>query len=140
MIRCPEPLLHGDTDPRWPNLKFTEFGAERLKEVDAFLERLPETHPARVQFKERMDYLNEYGGCVQGPCPTCGQPHEFKDRRRFKIHLGKDWAPYSFSLVWSRRNEDGTFGYGWNGGLIWHGGENDPLTVNVSGDLWGIHT
>ena len=30
--------------------------------------------------------------------------------------------------------------YAWPGGLIWHGGSNDPLCVTLSNDLWGVHT
>jgi hypothetical protein len=115
------------TDSRWPNLRFSESGLERLKEVE-------ETNlPAGqlVVFYEKLAYLDGYGGPVSDEDP----------RRRFRVHLHSDWAPLSFSLVWERLSRStGEYVYGWNGGFIYHAGSNDPLCVSLTPQIWGIHT
>ena len=120
----------------WPNLEFTEAGAERLAEVLAFLDELErQEHPvaeqARSEFNERMSYLDGFGGPVS----------EEDARRRFRVTLGRDWAPLSFSLTWRRLvAASDEYVYAFNGGLIYHGGSNDPLAVTLTPCVYGIHT
>ncbi len=108
------------------NLQFTKQGQARLEEVRAFLSALPETGQSgeiKKEFNQTLAYLNRYGG------------------DRYKVSLHADRAPLSFALVWSRLNQEtGEYEYSFRGGLIWHGGSNDPLTVSVSPQWWGIHT
>lgn len=118
------------------HLKFTEGGAERLAEVRAFLDRLdeqghPEAIAVQTDFERQLGYLDEFGGAVSNEDP----------RRRFEVTLGRDWAPLSFAVTWARLDtRTGEYVYAFNGGLIWHGGANDPLCVNLSASLWGVHT
>ncbi len=121
---------------RWPHLHFTPGGLEQLALVQAFLDKLDSDrheHAAacRAELLDRLYYLDHFGGEVSDADP----------RRCFRVHLGRDWAPLSFTLVWERLNRaTGEYVYGWNGGLIYHGGNNDPLCVTLSPKIWGIHT
>lgn len=107
-------------------LTFSEEGRRRYDEVQKFLSELPEdgehTAAIREEFAQRIKYLREYGG------------------DRFRVELHSDWAPLSFSIVWFVRTKDGEWRFAFNGGLIWHGGSNDPLTVSLTPQWWGIHT
>lgn len=117
------------TPASWPDLEFTDTGAERLQEVKHFLlEELPLMDGAtpevveaiRKEFLERMDYLNGYGD------------------DRYRVSLGRDWAPYSFSLAWMRKVE-GAYRFAFNGGLIFHGA-GETFTVSLTRQWWGVHT
>jgi len=116
------------------NLIITEAGQEQLAEVHAFLDKLDAAgseHAAaiRQEFDQRLAYLDDFGGILED------------GTRFFRVILTRDWAPYSFSLTWERWNQaTGAYEYAFNGGLIWHGGGNDPLTVTLTPQWWGIHT
>jgi len=118
------------------HLRFTDGGRERLHEVLAFLDELDRSeHPiarqARSEFEERLRYLDEFGGAVSDDDP----------RRRFSVTLGRDWAPMSFAVSWARLDrQTGEYLHSFAGGLIWHGGGNDPLCVSLTPTLWGVHT
>jgi len=89
------------TSTSWPGLTFTPQGLERLTEVSEFLDKLDEegnekANEVRAAFIEKMDYLNGYGGPVS----------DDDNRRRFLVDLSRDWAPLSFSLVWTRLNHE----------------------------------
>ena len=120
----------------WEHLKLTDAGQERMAEVESFIADLAkQQHPiaemAREEFERRLAYLDDYGG------PVSDDDH----RRRFRVVLGRDWSPMSFSITWYRlvpaTNE---YVHAFNGGLIWHGGANDPLCISVTPCLFGIHT
>ena len=112
---------------RWPNLIWTDSGRERFHEVHELVPNV-ETWEAFVNL---LDYLNEYGGPVS----------EEDQRRRFRITIAKDFAYLSFSLWWDRLDtKTGEYVGGFNGGLIYHGGNNDPLCVSIIPQIWGIHT
>ncbi len=121
---------------RWPHLQFTDTGRTRFDEVVAFLDNLEiENHPHRAEiradFIDRLDFLDAYGGAIS----------EGDGRRRFRVALGRDWAPHSFSVVWEQLDlQSGTYRYAFNGGLIWHGGPDDPLCVSLTPQWFGIHT
>lgn len=122
----------------WPNIVFNEQAVERLAEVDAFCESLlvqkhKHAEEIRAEFIEKLDYLNGYGG-------TVAEDHPAYPARRFQVHIGRDWADKSFSLVWKTRNAQGLYDYGWQGGLIWHGGGNETFAVQLVPSWWGIHT
>lgn len=110
--------------------------AERVAEVLAFLDELERRqHPlaerARSEFTERMSYLDSFGGAVS----------EDDARRRFRVTLGRDWAPLSFSLTWRRLvAAPDEYVYAFNGGLIYHGRSIDPLAVSLTPVLFGIHS
>ncbi len=120
----------------WASISFSDSGRDRLDEVMAFLDDLEQQeHPlaamARAEFTERMNYLNDFGGAVS----------DVDDRRRFRVTLLADWAPLSFGITWYRLNrETGEYLFAFRGGLIFHGGSNDPLCVSVTPCIFGIHT
>ncbi len=124
------------TPCRWPHLDFTDGGQNRFDEVVAFLDTLDaEDHPLHGEIAEdlvkKLDYLDAYGGSVS----------EADDRSWYRVQLGRDWAAHSFSLTWKRLDVvTGTYRYAFNGGLIWHGGPGDPLSVTVTPQWFGIHT
>ena len=121
----------------WPDLSFTAQGLARYAEVLKFLRELEaEKHEFAAEivqcFIERLDYLNGYGGSLSDEDP----------RPRFRVELGHDWAPLSFSLSWLRYDPKApdSYAYAWCGGLTWHGGGNDPLTISLTPQWFGIHT
>jgi len=120
----------------WSNLVFTEAGQGRLAEIVRFLQGLydqgqPRAAEVEAEFRDRMQYLDEFGGQVSEQDP----------RRRFRVTLGRDWAPMSFTITWAQWTpsiED--YAFSMSGALIWHGGSNDPLCVSLTPQLWGIHS
>lgn len=118
------------------HLQLTEGGKQRMQEVEDFLHDLAnQAHPladkARAEFEKRIAYLENYGGAVSE-----GDP-----RRRFRVVLGRDWSPMSFTISWYRLDmKTGEYVASFRGGLIWHGGANDPLCVTLTPCLWGVHT
>ncbi len=116
---------------RWPNLEFTERGLTRLHEVLYFCDQTDEHPQVLAELLDRMKYLNDFGGSVS----------DIDARRKFRVQLGWDFAPLSFSLCWQRLDSSSDeYVYAFNGGLIWHGGSNDPLCISLTPQLWGIHT
>lgn len=122
------PVLH--------HLILTEAGRTRLDEVLVFLEALDTkghalAAKARTQLTERLLYLDGYGGTVSETDP----------RRRFRVTLGRDLYPLSFTVTWHMlRPDSGEHVYSMNGGLLWHG-HGDPGAVCIEADLlWAIHT
>jgi len=121
---------------RWPHIRFTEHGQHRFAEVVSFLHALEtEKHPLGEEivndFISRLDYLDSFGGQVS----------DTDDRHRYRVTLGRDWAPHSFSIVWEMLDlQAGTYDYAFQGGLIWHGGPGDPLCVTLTPQWFGIHT
>jgi len=132
MYRSPEYQI----DKRWKNLRFTSNGKERLEEVEGspldsiVYKRDRDTVPKTglELLYEKFKYLNEYGGDYDN-----GQPC-------YRVTLSADFAMYSFALYWERLNSEGEATSGFPGGLIFHGGSNDPLCVSLTPQLWGIHT
>jgi hypothetical protein len=118
-------------------------------------------------FREKLAYLNGYGGeptiakcldCSGDGLDTDGEICErcagagtvplnaatkcreiWNPEKRFKVELSWDFAVNSFSVVWLKP-KDGEWVYGWNGGFIWHGGSNDPMTITLTPQWFGIHT
>lgn len=122
-------------EERWPNIQFTESGKAQFARVKEFFTKLDEAKHAKAdeitkEFIARMDYLNEYGGQVS----------ETDARRRFQITLSKDWADLSFNITWSLRDAEGLYKFFCNGGLIWHGGPNDPLSISLTPCWFSINT
>jgi len=121
---------------RWPRLHFTPQGEQRLGEVMCFLNHLherqhPQAEDIETEFHRQLEYLDAYGGTVNDTDP----------RRRFKVTLGQDWSTLSFSVTWERLDtRNGEYGFGMCGGLIWHGGNNAPLTITLTPCWWGLHT
>jgi hypothetical protein len=121
----------------WQHLEFTELGRKRLKEVNAFLDRLTAAeHPlaerARDELAERLAYLDGYGGTLS----------DTDLRRRFRVTMGADMYPLSFTITWFclDRATD-AYAFSMRGGLVWHGGPGDPLSVCLDPEvLWVIHT
>jgi hypothetical protein len=114
---------------------FTEAGKERHEEVREFIAKLQEANPETAQsvkedWEERFRYLDGFGGKTDD------------GRDRFHVSLHRDWADLSFSVVWRKLNlQTGEYDYAFNGGLIWHGGPNDPMCVQIGTPTWwGIHT
>jgi len=116
------------------NLIITDAGQEQLAEVRAFLDTLEaegSEHAAAIheEFSQRLGYLDAFGGSMDD------------GTRLFRVTLGRDWAPLSFTILWEQWSEKSqNYEYAFNGGLIWHGGGNDPLTVTLTPMWWGIHT
>ena len=88
------------------------------------------------QFAKVLMYLNGYAN------------HENFKKPKTRVTMYHDFAPYSFSLVWERRNKDGNWEPWFQGGLIYHGphdnggdGNFPTLSVNLSPHHgWSIHT
>jgi hypothetical protein len=86
--------------------------------------------------KSRLDYLASYGGKL--PDGT----------DRMRVRLFKDFAPYSFELLFESRSSDGSWSAFANGALVWHGphdgyGSGAAPTFAVTLDNthgWSIHT
>lgn len=120
----------------WPNLCFTKAGEQRLFEVFGFLRGLRQAghelaEEIRAEFYDRMAFLNDFGGTVS----------DQDDRRRFQITLGRDFAAMSLTITWEALDAKvDDYRFSFRGGLIWHGGSNDPLSVSVTPQWWGIHT
>ena len=115
-----------ETTKQWKGLSFSPEAGERLEEIEGALS----TKEVEL-LHEKLAYLDTYGGPVGDDDP----------RRRYRVQLHTDWAPHSFSLVWERLDQTtNKYSYGWNGGLIYHGGSNDPLCVTLTPQTWGIHT
>jgi len=134
---------------RYPNLHFTESGYTRLAMTVGWLLGREDEETLAQYLDERLTYLNGYGA-EEGKAP------------RYRVSLGDDRMPGSFTLAWFNRtdkvegsrmemnierwenNEYKTvlYSYAWNGGLILHGGGNETFTVRVGDDSnpWGIHT
>lgn len=121
---------------RFDRIRFTQQGEERFAEVQAFLDDLGHqghelAAEVRSEFEKRLGYLDDFGGPVGDEDP----------RRRFLVTLGRDFAPLSFTVTWEQLDlRTGEYRFAFNGGLIWHGGGNDPLTVALTPCFWGIHT
>jgi hypothetical protein len=81
--------------------------------------------------KSRLDYLDHYGG---------------DDNTR--VHLGRDFAPYSFSFVIERKSAAGDWRCLFEGGLLFHGahdgggnGSAPALAVCMTPTTgWSVHT
>jgi len=121
---------------RWPRLKFTDAALRRLDELMVFLDQLwedrhPHAEDVEVALHAALERLDRYGGPISDEDP----------RRRFRITLGQDFAPLSFSLLWERLDlQTGTYTLCMQGGLIWHGGSNDPLAITCTPSWFSIHT
>jgi hypothetical protein len=132
---------------RYPNLSFSESGLTRLAMTVGWLLGHEDREALAEYLDERLRYLDEFGGKT-----------EDGKFARFRVVLGDDRLPGSFTLAWhakvsdpegTRRElnvEHGTetamYKYAWNGGLILHGGGNETFTVRLGSDNnpWGIHT
>ena len=104
------------------HLILTESGAERLAEVRAFLDSLadtPEDRRTKRSFARMYAYLNEYGGLT-----------EDGKHRRMRVTLGRDFAPYSFSVWFQIRRASGEYEHYMTGGLIYFDSDG----------TWGVHT
>lgn len=86
------------------------------------------------QLNDRLAYLANYA-CQEDPQAT-------------RCTLYKDFAPYSFEFVISKKKPDGTYVRWFNGGLIYHGphdnggdGGGPTFAVNINPENgWSIHT
>lgn len=119
------------------HLQFTDAGRRRLDEVKVFLDQLeagghPLASRAKSELVERLMFLDGFGGPVS----------ETDTRRRFRVTLGSDLYPLSFTVTWeSIDRETGDYRFSMNGGLVWHGGPGDSGSVCLEPEvLWGIHT
>ena len=127
---------------KYPSIHFNEPARERLQECLDFInsDGVCEHEKGQEvvdQFHERMAYLDGYGG-------TVGEFHgdgREDDRRRFRVSLGRDFAPLSFSVVWEQLDpERGVYEYCFNGGFICHCCGAETFTVSLTPQYWGIHT
>lgn len=121
----------------WPGVFFNHNALEAYHHIRGIVQGLIFSEKRELaekfvtDFRHHLEYLSNFGG-----------------GSNYRIVLSYDWAPLSFSLAWYRRAEidKGPVGRGWahawNGGMIWHGGNNDPLCVRIGTDpnMWGIHT
>jgi hypothetical protein len=75
---------------------------------------------------------------------------DWDDPGQIRVSLAKDFAPMSFSVVWERRQSDGSYKYMLNGGLVFHGphdnggdGGMPTLSVEINPNVkphWSVHT
>ena len=108
------------------------------------------------QFLNRIDYLANYGGDTE--VEYLGETIKVP---AYVVRIADDGLPHSFSLAWYGKPravqyntpaEDHTidvgsfpiirYSYAFNGGLIYHGFNNETYSVRVGDDSnpWGIHT
>lgn len=103
-----------------------------LEDVKAFARRTGQ----HDRLQEKLVYLIRYGG------------KDSDGNDKFKVVLDKDFAPYSFSLLWYLRAKDGSWEFCMEGGMIYHGphdghgsGATPALAVTLQPtDGWSIHT
>lgn len=134
ILESPGGNLPTFTTSQWPNVHFY------MRQKDQLLKRIQEcldhekTLPEGVDttFSNRMTYLNEYGGDAEVNGRKMG--------RRYRITLGIDWAPMSFTVNWEARDAEGKYNYAFCGGLVCHCSGTDPLAVSLTAQAWGIHT
>lgn len=87
------------------------------------------------QFAKQLNYLRTFAQHESGE-PTV------------RVTLHTDFAPYSFSVIWERKNKTGEWVFWFNGGLIYHGphdrgGDGGGPTFSVCLEPyhgWSIHT
>ena len=133
---------------------------EQLREITSFLRSLEGgdakqkrlAHELRHDLACKLRYLHNYG--CENHQPN-GDGGRILDLKATRCRLGKDWAKFSFFFVMERRYvpEGGAIADGlkkaglpdytfwFNGGLIYHGGEDDTLAITqgpVAG--WSVHT
>jgi hypothetical protein len=119
----------------FPHLLFSPQGLTRLEEVRTMLEALEqrdvELHTAvEAELLRRLRYLNDYGGVTPGT-----------DFHSWRVTLTWDMAPCSFGLIFEhRKTPEESYVAVMTGGLIFHGGSNDPFCVSLSPQYWGVHT
>jgi hypothetical protein len=119
----------------FPHLLFSPQALTRLEEVCTMLEALEERdaelHAAvEEELLRRLRYLNDYGGVVPGT-----------DFHPWRVTLTWDMAPCSFGLIFEHRKApEASYEAVMTGGLIFHGGTNDPFCVSLSPQYWGVHT
>jgi len=86
------------------------------------------------KFAKVLRWLNAYA-CHEGKLTT-------------RVTLYLDFAPYSFGIVWERKDTDGNWKHWFIGGLIYHGphdnggdGGAPTLSVNLTPHHgWSVHT
>ena len=126
---CSQSFVH-----MFPEIVFDNTAMQHLEDISEFIRNVSDIEVRCniiEELYERLEYLNGYGGSVS----------DDDARRRFKVWLFHDWADLSFGIVWESLNkETNTYRHSMQGGLIWHGGSNDPLTVSLTKQYWGIHT
>jgi|TARA_Y100000310_G_scaffold40434_1_gene37974 hypothetical protein len=118
----------------FPEIVFDDTAMQHLEDISEFIRNVSDIEvrcKIIEELYERLEYLNGYGGAVS----------DDDARRRFKVWLFHDLADMSFGISWQKLNkETNTYSAYMGGGLIWHGGPNDPLTVPLVKQYWGIHT
>lgn len=99
---------------------------EHLHKVLGELEAQPDGEELLEKLEQQFKYLNNY------------------NPGRFDVHLGYDWAKWSFSLLWTLRKTDEAY---MNGGLIYHPGARGEADDSLSVELvpgrephWSVHT
>ena len=111
--------------PEWPGVKL--YGEETLTRL---IEALKFSDSLNIpdhggSLRDRMEYLQNYS------------LDKLTGRRRFSVLLTPDWAQHSFGVLWKDTLSGKT---AFNGGLICHVSGEDPLTVSMTEQAWGIHT
>ena len=118
----------------FPEIVFDDTAMQHLEDISEFIKKVSDIEvrcKIIEELYERLEYLNGYGGAVS----------DDDARRRFKVWLFHDLADMSFGISWQKLNkETNTYSAAMGGGLIWYGGPNDPLTVPLVKQYWGIHT
>jgi len=73
---------------------------------------------------------------------------DWHDTEKCRITLGRDFAPYSFSMLIEKLTPEGNYAPILNGGVIFHGphdgfgdGSAPSFSVSLSGEVgWEMHT
>lgn len=126
-----------ETLDKYPEIKWDESSYPKLEEIETLFGQLergerPEVagrseeilKEMRESLHQNLQYLNDYS-CHNGV-------------RVFRVHLFNDFAPCSFSVVWTK---DGTRDRVMQGGLIFHGSNAETFSVTI-GEFkwWRVHT
>ena len=126
---CSQSFVH-----MFPEIVFDDTAMQHLEDISEFIRGVSDIEVRCKIIEElygRLERLSGYGGTVS----------DEDNRKRYKVQLFHDWADLSFSIVWKYLDkETNTYSHSMQGGLIWHGGSNDPLAVSLTNQYWGIHT
>jgi hypothetical protein len=124
---------------------------ERVTDYLAAVRAFADATGQRPQLEQELTRLAEFFTTVTdevvGETPD-GYPIRGRDLESARTHLGKDFAPYSFTFWTEKKTADGQWKERINGGLIYHGhhdnggdGGSPTFAVSLSPcDGWAIHT
>jgi hypothetical protein len=154
--------LHLSPEFKYENIKFNEGGLARYGSIVGFIMgmklagKVEEAAELAKHFKSIFKYLSTYGGETEVVYDGIARKHP-----ACIIQLGDDGCANSFNVLWYTAPEVVSYGskpehgsiivgnfptlrykFSFNGGLIFHGFNNETWSVRLGDDSnpWSIHT